>query len=53
MNEYKEKVRQALLKDLEYLTRYYKEVASRGKQIKSYYDSEIQRIVNELKELGK
>jgi hypothetical protein len=53
MNELKEKERQSLLKDLEFFTRYYKEVSSRGKQIKNYYDFEIQRIVSELKELGK
>lgn len=49
----KEKQRQELLKDLEYLTRYYKEVSSRGKQIKKFYDDEINRIVKELKKLGK
>lgn len=49
----KETERQKLLKDLEYFTRYYKEVSTRGKQIKRFYDLEIKRIVKALKELGK
>lgn len=49
----KEKERKRLLKELEFFTRYYKEVTTRGPQIKDYYDAEIMRIVNVLKELGK
>lgn len=49
----KEKERKRLLKELEFFTGYYKEVTIRGSQIKDYYDTEIMRIVNVLKELGK
>lgn len=35
MNEEKEKIRKQLLAELEHLTKYYKEVSTRGKQIKS------------------
>ncbi|MDO5510231.1 MAG: hypothetical protein Q4F57_06015 [Weeksellaceae bacterium] len=49
----KEKERKKLLKDLEHLTRYYKEVSTRGKHIKEAYDEQIERIVEALKELGK
>lgn len=52
MNEEKERIRQELLKELEQLTKYYKEVSARGKQIKKFYDNEINRIVKALKELG-
>lgn len=52
MNEEKEKIRKQLLAELEHLTKYYKEVSARGKQIKKYYDDEINRIVKALKELG-
>ncbi|WOC50672.1 hypothetical protein BPO_0025 [Bergeyella porcorum] len=52
MNEEKEKIRKQLLAELEHLTKYYKEVSVRGKQIKKYYDEEINRIVKALKELG-
>lgn len=52
MNEEKEKIRKQLLAELEHLTKYYKEVSVRGKQIKKYYDDEINRIVKALKELG-
>lgn len=52
MNHEKEQERQRLLKEFEHLTRYYKEVSVRGKQIKKFYDEEINRIVKALKELG-
>ena len=52
MDEEKERIRQELLKELEQLTKYYKEVSARGKQIKKFYDNEISRIVKALKELG-
>ena len=41
-----------LLKELEYFLAYYKEVSSRGKQIKAFYDTEIERIIEKLKEIG-
>ena len=52
MSEEKERIRQELLKELEQVTKYYKEVSARGKQIKKFYDNEINRIVKALKELG-
>lgn len=52
MNTEKERIQKELLAELEHLTKYYKEVSVRGKQIKKYYDDEINRIVKALKELG-
>ncbi|MDR2205707.1 MAG: hypothetical protein LBE36_06075 [Flavobacteriaceae bacterium] len=53
MTKQKERERKKLLKELDYFTRYYSEIAWRGKQIKEFYDHEIERIINALKELGK
>lgn len=36
------------LKELEYFTRYYKEVATRGNQIKDFYDTNTARIIDAL-----
>jgi len=44
--------RKRLLKELEYFLRYYNEVSIRGKQIKEFYDIEIERIIGRLKEIG-
>lgn len=49
----KEKQRKQLLKELDYYTRYYREVSIRGKQIKDFFDEQIERIIQALKELGK
>ncbi len=46
------KERKRLFKELEYFLRYYNEVAPRGKQIKKFYDLEIERIIERLKEIG-
>lgn len=51
----KEKIkrRKDLMKDLEYFLSLYNEVANRAPQVKLFYDMEINRIIEELKKLGK
>jgi hypothetical protein len=46
------KEKKKLFKELEFYLAYYSEVSSRGKQIKDFYDSEINRIIERLKEIG-
>lgn len=40
-------------KELNFFLDNYKEISTRGKQIKDYFDAKIEEIVQELKELGK
>ncbi|WP_172920002.1 hypothetical protein [Capnocytophaga canis] len=47
------KKRKELLKDLDYITLMYSEIKPRAPQVIKYYDKQIQRIVKQLKELGK
>lgn len=47
------KKRKELLKDLDYLTLIYNEIKPRAPQVIEYYDQQIERIIEQLKELGK
>jgi len=47
------KKRKELLKDLDYLTMFYKELKPRASQVIKEYDKQIKRIIEQLKELGK
>ena len=46
------KEKQFLWKELKSLLDLYREVSTRGVQIKAYYDSRIDEIVERLKEIG-
>lgn len=47
------KLKKTLFKELEYYLSLYNEVAHRAPQVKKFYDIEINRIIDELKKLGK
>ncbi|WP_298822965.1 hypothetical protein [uncultured Capnocytophaga sp.] len=51
-NEEKKR-KKKLLNDLKFYLENYKEVTSRGQKIKNAFDFEIERIIEELKDLGK
>ena len=51
-NEEKKR-KKKLLNDLKFYLENYKEVTSRGQKIKDAFDFEIERIIEELKDLGK
>lgn len=53
MNKELRKEKKKLKKELEYYLDYYKEVAWRAPQVKEFFDEEINRIVERLKEIGK
>ena len=46
------KEKKALWKELKSLLDLYREISTRGIQIKAYYDSRIDEIVERLKEIG-
>ncbi|UOH78169.1 hypothetical protein MT996_01550 [Ornithobacterium rhinotracheale] len=48
----KNQERKKLMKELEQLTMYYKEISLRSEKVARYYDEQIERIVEALKELG-
>lgn len=45
--------KEKLYKELRFLLDNYKEVKPRGKQIKHFFDDEINEIIKQLKEIGK
>lgn len=45
--------RKELLKDLDYLTMFYNELKPRAPQVIKEYDKQINRIIGQLKALGK
>lgn len=47
------KKRKELLKDLDFITSVYKELKPRAPQVIACYDELIEKIVEQLKELGK
>lgn len=47
-----ERKKKALWKELKSLLDLYREISTRGIQIKAYYDSRIDEIVERLKEIG-
>ena len=49
----RKKKRKELLKDLDYLTSIYKELSPRAPQVIQYIDEQIERIIEQLKKLGK
>lgn len=49
----KQKRKKELFKDLDYFLTLYNEVAHRAPQVKKFYDMEINRIIEELKKIGK
>ena len=51
-NEEKKR-KKKLLNDLKFYLENYKEVTLRGQKIKDAFDFEIERIIEELKDLGK
>ncbi|MRJ10984.1 hypothetical protein EDL98_07785 [Ornithobacterium rhinotracheale] len=48
----KNQERKKLLKELEQLTMYYNEIMYRSEKVAKYYDEQIQRIIQALKDLG-
>jgi len=52
-NRERVKKRKELLKDLDYLTMFYKELKPRAPEVLKEYDKQIKRIIEQLKELGK
>lgn len=48
----KREKKKAIWKELKSLLDLYREVSTRGVQIKAYYDSRIDEIVERLKEIG-